>query len=275
MLRGYAIALFTRSIIDNVCSNACGHDNCETAIDIPLITKLNAPLKAELDITSLTIQLKELIEKHVNQSVSKVVNDLVENILDKTEQTAVDRLQTSNSVAMATFRQEMEAELEVKIGKTQTILDNKLKGDMEQLKSEVTKATEKVAVTSCGLGAIKYNSGDIIKFSDVKLSNGIGNVNNFKSSGKLTCENPGLYLIGANIMSPSNSAQFLIKKNGSMVSRVYVRPTLTSTGDSKKYHTGTGIIAVQLNANDTLNINAINKMQPTFNNPNTWFGLKK
>ncbi|XP_076072026.1 uncharacterized protein LOC143043729 [Mytilus galloprovincialis] len=206
MLRGYAIVRFTIFLFENVCANVCGHDNCETAIDIPLITKLNAPLKAELDITSLTVQLKDLIGKEVKQVVSTSVNNLLENILDKTVQTSVNRLQTSNSVAMATFRQEMEAELEVKIGKTQTILDNKLKGDMEQLKSEVKKATEKVAVTSCALSSITYNSGDIIKFSDVKLSNGIGNVNNFKSSGTFTCEKPGLYLFGVYIMSLSTLA---------------------------------------------------------------------
>ncbi|VDI57013.1 Hypothetical predicted protein [Mytilus galloprovincialis] len=259
MLRLSAIVLFTLSIIENVCSNTCGHDNCETAIDIPLITKLNAPLKAELDITSLTIQLKELIEKHVNQSVSKAVNDLVENILDKTVQTAVNRVQTSNSVAMATFRQEMEAELEVKIGKTQTILDNKLKGDMKQLKSEVKKVTEKVAVTSCAHRTQTYNSGKIITFSNVKMSNGIGNVNNFKSSGKFTCEKPGLYLIGVYIVSYTKNSEFHIMKNGINVSRVYVRPYLNSADDN--HHTGTGIIAVQLDVNDTLNINAYSKMQ--------------
>ncbi|CAG2240476.1 unnamed protein product [Mytilus edulis] len=181
-------------------------------------------LKAELDITSLTQQLKELIEKHVNQSVSKAVNDLVENILDKTVQTAVDRLQTSNSVDMATFRLEME-----------------------------------VAVTSCALSSIIYNTGDIIKFSDVKLSNGIGNANNFKSSGKFTCEKPGLYLIGAYIVSYTKGSEFHIMKNGIMVSRVYVRPPLNSSDDN--HHTGTGIIAVQLDVNDTLSIKASTTMQ--------------
>lgn len=108
MLRVFAIVLLTLSIIANVCANACGHDNCETTIDIPLITKLNAPLKAELDITSLTSQLKELIGKEVKQAVSNAVNDLVENITDMRFQIAVDRLQNSSNIAMSTFRTEIE-----------------------------------------------------------------------------------------------------------------------------------------------------------------------
>lgn len=116
-----------------------------------------------------------------------------------------------------------------------------------------------VAVTSCAHSTITYNSGDIIKFSDVKLSNGIGNVNNFKSSGKFACEKPGLYLIGVYILSYTKSSEFRIMKNGIMVSRVYVRPPLNSANDN--YHTGTGVIAVQLNVNDTLNIGASSTME--------------
>ncbi|XP_071126642.1 hepatic lectin-like isoform X2 [Mytilus edulis] len=162
MLRVSAIVLFTLFIIENVCSNTCGHDNCETAIDIPLITKLNAPLKAELDISSLTLQLKELVAKHVNQSVSKAVNDFVENILDKTVQTAVDILQTSNDNTLSAFRQKIEDDVEVKIKKNHdllmkkqsisateihslTILGNTLDGEMAKLKSEVQTAIEKGA----------------------------------------------------------------------------------------------------------------------------------
>lgn len=108
MLQVSAIVLLTLSIIANVCANPCGHDNCETTIDIPLITKLNAPLKAELDITSLTSQLKELIGKEVKQAVSIAVNDLVENITDMRFQIAVDKLQNSSNIAMSTFRTEIE-----------------------------------------------------------------------------------------------------------------------------------------------------------------------
>ncbi|CAC5422861.1 unnamed protein product [Mytilus coruscus] len=149
-----------------------------------------------------------------------------------------------------------------------TKIDNKLEGDIVQLKekqhltelkmsfveSEVNRTIEIVAVTSCASNTITYNSDEIIKFSDVKLSNGIENVNNFKSYGIFTCEKQGLYLIGTYIMSKASNATFFIKKNGINVSHVQVSPVVTSAVDP--YHTGTGIIAVQLNANDTINIKA-------------------
>ncbi|CAC5422868.1 unnamed protein product [Mytilus coruscus] len=214
MIRGYATVLFTLFLIENVCANACGHDNCETAIDIPLITKLNTPMKVELDVSSLTTQLKELIGREVEKAVLKATNNLVENIIDKRFQTAVDRLQTS------------------------------------------------ISITACARDTITYNDNEIITFSDVKLAIGISNVNNFRSSGIFTCEKQGLYLIGAYIMSNSSYAQFQIIKNGFLVSRVQVNPFLRERStpviivNPDPYHTGTGIIAVQLDVFDTLKIKA-------------------
>ncbi|CAC5400068.1 unnamed protein product [Mytilus coruscus] len=51
-------------------------------MDIPLVTKLNAPLKAELDISIITEQLKELIAHEVKQAVSVAMKDLAENIVN-------------------------------------------------------------------------------------------------------------------------------------------------------------------------------------------------
>ncbi|XP_076071847.1 uncharacterized protein LOC143043420 [Mytilus galloprovincialis] len=177
-------------------------------------------------------------------------------------------------------------ELEVKIGRNLTTLmtrqnissseiyslnktDNTLKGDIVQLKekqhltelkmsfveSEVNSTIENVAVTSCAPHSIKYNSGEIIKFSDVKLSNGIGNIDKFRSSGTFTCEKQGLYLVGAYINSYSFGAQFKIVRNGNMISQVHFRPDSIPTGTSS-LHTGTGVIAVLLNVKDTLNVKA-------------------
>ncbi|CAC5422872.1 unnamed protein product [Mytilus coruscus] len=280
MIRGCTIVLFILFLIENVCSNTCGHNNCETTIDIPLKSKLNEPLEAELDISSFTTRLKEIIRKEVK----KAVNDLVENILDKTVQTGIERLQTSTNVGISTFRQKIEAGLEVKMEKdyeflmkkqnisateihdSLTSMGNKLDREIEHLKgkqhftesklsvveSEVHKITENVAITSCARNTHTYDGNEIIKFSAVKLSNGIENVKKFISSGTFTCEKQGIYLVGLYILSYTQRASFAIMKNGIIVSSVYVRPALRSTEDN--HHTGTGIIAVQLNENDTLNI---------------------
>lgn len=111
-----------------------------------------------------------------------------------------------------------------------------------------------VAIKSCARKKHLHSANQIIKFSAVKLSKGIENVNEFKSSFIFTCKKQGIYLVGVHILSYTRYASFVINKNGRELSRVHVRPKLRSTEDN--YHIGTGIIAVQLNVNDTLNIKA-------------------
>ncbi|CAC5386305.1 unnamed protein product [Mytilus coruscus] len=131
-------------------------------------------------------------------------------------------------------------------------MGNRLDVRIEQLKSGLKQFTEKVAITSCAPRTLIFDKSDIIKFSDVKLSNGIGNVENFKSSGTFTCEKPGLYLVGVKIMSHINYVQAEIRKNGHLLSSV--NPVLKNKGDNNKFHIGTDIMVVQLNTNDTLYI---------------------
>lgn len=64
-------------------------------------SKLNEHLEAELDISSLTTRLKEIIRKEVQ----KAAKELVEDILDKTVQTDMERLEKSMNVGISTFRQ--------------------------------------------------------------------------------------------------------------------------------------------------------------------------
>ncbi|CAC5422870.1 unnamed protein product [Mytilus coruscus] len=257
MIRGCAIVLFILFLIENVCSNTCGHDNCETTIDIPLKSKLNEPLEAELDISSITTRLKEIIRKEVK----KAVNDLVENIVDKAVQTGMERLQTSINVGISSFRQNIEENISAtEINDSLTIIGKKLDEEIEHLKGKQHFTESKLSVvesevkrtTENGYHTYTYDGNEIIKFSAVKLSNGIENVKKFISSGTFTCEKQGIYLVGVYILSYTRHASFVIMKNGIIVSIVYVRPALRSTNSN--YHTGTGIIAVQLNANDTLNI---------------------
>ncbi|CAG2246630.1 unnamed protein product [Mytilus edulis] len=102
------IFLFTFSLNEIVLVNSCENDNCTSAIDIPLITHLKAPLKAELDISILTEQLNELIGHEVKQAVSTAMKDIVEKLVDKRARSAVENLQTFNNLTISTFLQEME-----------------------------------------------------------------------------------------------------------------------------------------------------------------------
>lgn len=77
--------------------NNCDGDGCVNTIDIPLVTKLNAPLMAELDISTLNTQLKTLIDQEVKREVKRAVNSTVtqeiQNLESKLPGTITSELQ--------------------------------------------------------------------------------------------------------------------------------------------------------------------------------------
>jgi hypothetical protein len=72
--------------------NNCDGDACVNTIDIPLVTKLNAPLKAELDISTLNTQLKTLIEQEVKREVKRAVSNTVTQELQLAERKLESKL---------------------------------------------------------------------------------------------------------------------------------------------------------------------------------------
>ncbi|CAG2244885.1 unnamed protein product [Mytilus edulis] len=188
------------------------NDNCKAAIDIPLITKVNAPLKAELDISGLTTQLKELIQNEVEKAVSVAMKDLAENFVDKRIQSALEILQTNNNRTFSRFIQELE-----------------------------------VAITAFLSRSGKVDSRSVLKLDEVVLDIGINNLLTFKSTGKFVCEQTGLYMISVSIMSNTNGAIFFIYLNGNRISTTYI-----ATQDKGWWHTGTTVVAVQLKIDDRL-----------------------
>jgi hypothetical protein len=72
--------------------NNCDGDACVNTIDIPLVTKLNAPLKAELDISTLNTQLKTLIEQEVKREVKRAVSSTVTQELQLAERKLESKL---------------------------------------------------------------------------------------------------------------------------------------------------------------------------------------
>lgn len=92
--------------------SSCENENCSYAIEFPLISKLNAPHQAELDISVLTEKLKELIKQEVQASVSKANEEFVGNIVDKRVETAVDNLKTLNNITIATYKEELKGKID-------------------------------------------------------------------------------------------------------------------------------------------------------------------
>ncbi|XP_076071312.1 uncharacterized protein LOC143042745 isoform X8 [Mytilus galloprovincialis] len=251
MLQGCAIFILTVALNGNVLAYSCDNENCKSAIDISLVTKLNAPLKAELDISILTEQLKEQIGNEVQHAVSVAMKDLAENIVDKRNQIALENLQTYNNLTISTFLQKMEdltarkndvrimeENLEKSI-EQQKITESKLASVEAQLKS----STKRVAMTAHpSSGGTRSNT--ILKFDDVRYSEGITNLSSYKTTGKFTCEREGLYLISASVMSYTSGANYYIKLNGNDISLTYIG----SNGGQE--FTGAVSVTRKLNKND-------------------------
>lgn len=89
----------------------------------------------------------------------------------------------------------------------------------------------------------------IINFNNVKFSIGINNLLAYTSTGKFTCENDGLYLISASIMSNANGAYYRIYLNGNVIS--YTMIGSNNQGTSMQ-HTSTVVLGRQLHANDSV-----------------------
>ena len=74
-------------------SDTCG-DKSGSTLEIPLISTLNAPLVAQLDIWALTEQLKTLIKNEVRKSVSLAIQESVKTIIENKFSVAEEALQS-------------------------------------------------------------------------------------------------------------------------------------------------------------------------------------
>ncbi|VDI10352.1 Hypothetical predicted protein [Mytilus galloprovincialis] len=115
---------------------------------------------------------------------------------------------------------------------------------MSEIQKQINKNAERVAITAhpSSQGTI---SNTIIKFDNVKFSVGITNMSAYKTTGKFTCEQEGLYLISASVLSNTNSAHYYVILNGKSVSLTYIG-SHSSTYD----HTGAVTITQNLHPND-------------------------
>ena len=83
----------------------------------------------------------------------------------------------------------------------------------------------------------------VMGFRDVKLANGIRNLDSLQTNGIFTCEKAGLYLVAAYSQSDSDDGAFDVYKNDKKIAdAAFSRPTY--------YQTVTAIVSVSLNTND-------------------------
>ncbi|CAC5361287.1 unnamed protein product [Mytilus coruscus] len=85
----------------------------------------------------------------------------------------------------------------------------------------------------------------IMKFDDVEFSVGITNLSSYRNTGKFTCEQEGLCIISAFVMSSTTGARYYIILNGNYFSETYIG------GDSgNRHHIGAATITWNLNPKD-------------------------
>lgn len=109
-----------------------------------------------------------------------------------------------------------------------------------------------MAFTSCSYDNKEVKSGGVIKFDDVKTSYGVQEFSQFSSSGVFICRSPGLYQIIATVKTHTNGARFSIVKNRSRLISGYLAEHSSTNYD----HTGTTVVMVLLNMDDTVSVNA-------------------
>jgi hypothetical protein len=111
-----------------------------------------------------------------------------------------------------------------------------------------------VALTSCSNGET-VNSGDVVKFPNVKTNYGLQNLTIFKQTGIFTCEQKGLYMFFSNIVSSSSIAYFSWYLNNSN----YLSTIYTSNRDHLFYQSESGMVTVELAVGDTVSFKSLYK----------------
>ena len=104
-----------------------------------------------------------------------------------------------------------------------------------------------VALTSCSNGET-VNSGDAVKFPNVKTNYGLQNLTIFKQTGIFTCEQKGLYMFFSNIVSNMPNGYFRwYLSNSTYLSGVYV-------SNHDLYQSGSGMVTLDLAVGDTVSL---------------------
>ena len=112
-----------------------------------------------------------------------------------------------------------------------------------------------VALTACSNGET-VNSGDVVKFPNVKTNYGLQNLTLFKQTGIFTCEQNGLYMFFSNMMSHNADGYFRwYLSNSKALSGIYV-------GNINDFQSGSGMVALELAVGDTVFLKSLrnNKM---------------
>ncbi|XP_063397715.1 uncharacterized protein LOC134682047 [Mytilus trossulus] len=226
----FAFVNFDLSMMEEI---ECTGPNCEQIVSMPLLDKMEATLKADLDIRKLN--------KFIKSYIHKVVKEEIEN----------------------TMRADMFEIMNVSMSKINRLFDdrtNEMKIDLDSKFDKLRKGKEihnkdsMVLLCTKGQGGV-VAGGSTIRFQQAARSTGISStaLNKFKGNGKFVCEAQGLYLVAANIITETDGGWFKIMKNNVELSRTYIA---YHRGKASGWHSSTGVTYVMLNKLDNVYIQA-------------------
>jgi len=108
-----------------------------------------------------------------------------------------------------------------------------------------------VALTACSK-VETVNTGEVVKFPNVKSNYGIKNMTLFKQTGIFTCEQKGLYIFFSNMVSNTAIGYFhWFVNNSKRLSAIYVRY-------ENVYQAGSGMVTLELAVGDTVSLKSYN-----------------
>lgn len=111
-----------------------------------------------------------------------------------------------------------------------------------------------VSMTACVKSMHYWSSYQVVKFDEIELRYGVNNLNSFTSTGKFVAEMEGLYIVSVWIMSSSRESEIGIYHNDKLITRTYIN------GDNGAWHSACGIVAIELQINDTVWIGTLHSM---------------
>lgn len=132
------------------------------------------------------------------------------------------------------------------------INDESLRGHdskLEALTATINDMNSRVLLCACASGTYTYSSRQVIKFGSIKASNGIKDLDYFRTNGIFICEKEGHYLLSFFITSQNPYASMTIFKNDSNIGRA------TKHGTSE-YQTHTVIVLYHLKVGDAISVQA-------------------
>lgn len=111
-----------------------------------------------------------------------------------------------------------------------------------------------VSMTACMNSWHTWSSNRVVIFDEIQLRYGVNNINSFKSTGKFVAEMEGLYIVSVWIMSSTRESEIGIYHNNKLITRTYIN------GDNGAWHSACGIVAIELQINDTVWIGTLHAM---------------